>query len=223
MIDGTGEKVNLQHLPLESIKIFKNKGGSIPAMLNQALKECTGTYVHLLFPGEYYVWDNALKFMQKMIQGYRFPDLIYTPRRNRHHFGQPTLDLFPLTIKILKQGSVPWTVQWFFLRREALVMLGGFSEKYKIRWGYELLCRFFQAPTLTKAFVKRLLTDYEYRRPPSDWVWRQSKETARVSFKYFGLSYEIISWMMRNCLRLFRFSWKIIRASFWKKHVATAS
>jgi hypothetical protein len=157
--------------------------------------------------------------MKKMIQGYSFPDLIYTPRRVRHHFGQPTVDLNPLTIKKLKQGEVPWSLQAYWFRKEALLMLGGFSEKYQIEWGYDMLCRLFLAPTLRKAFVKRVLTDYEYRKVTPDWIWKQSLEIAHISFKYFGPTRYLFLWMIQNCLRLFRFSWKIIRASFWKKYV----
>lgn len=213
LVDGTNGKVNLAHLPIEGVKIIQSKGESTPAKLNRALKVCTGSYVHVLYPGEFYIWNEALKFMQKMIQGYHFPDLIYTPRRVRHRFGMATTDFFPLSTKILTRGDIPWSVQSCFFRREALVMMGGFSEKYKIRWGYELLCRFFRAPTLTKVYVKRLLTDYEYRRPPTDWLWKDSVQTARISLKYFGPSLQLIMWMVQNCVRVFLFGWKLLRSA----------
>ncbi len=221
LVDGTGGKVVLDHLPVEGVKIIRCPHSTFPKMMNQAMKEVSGEYLHFLLPGEFYIWDEALNFMRKMIQGYNYPDLVYTPRRVRHHFGQPTIDLFPLTTKILKRGDVHWSLQSYFFRRESLLMMGGFSEKYGIKWGYELICRFFLAPTLTKTYVKRVITDYEYRRLTPDWIWRESVETAHISFKYFGLSIQLIGWMMQNCLRLFHFSWRMIRSSFWKKYAST--
>jgi len=221
IVDGTGGRAVLAHLPVEGVKVLKCPGSCVPELLNLALEEASGKYVHFLFPGEFYAFDHALIFMKKMIKGYDFPDLIYTPRRVRHHFGQPTVDMFPVTIKILKLGKVPSSLQSYFFRREALLMLGGFSNKYAMAWGYDILCRFFLAPTLRKTFVRRVLTDYEYRRVRPEWIVKESLETARISFKYFGPSLQFFQWLMQNCLRLLSFSWKMVRASFWKRHVTT--
>lgn len=220
IVDGTGGKVVLDHLPVEGVKIIRSRQGSLPQMMNLAMKEVSGEYLHFLMPGEFYIWDEALNYMRKMIQGYNFPDLVYTPRRVRHHFGQPVMDLFPLTTKNLKRGEFHWSLQSYFFRRESLLMMGGFSEKYGIKWGYDVICRFFLASTLTKVYVKRLITDYEYRRETSNWIWKESVETAQISFKYFGLSGQLLAWMMQNCLRLFRFLWKMIRLSCWKKYAS---
>jgi len=218
IVDGT-RGVVLTNLPVEGVKVVKSVSERMGVMLNQGLKLASGEYVHFLFPGEFYASNQALVFIKKMIQGYHGPDLIYTPRRVRHQFGQPTVDLLSLSIKILKRGEVPWSLQANFFRKETLVMLGGFSGEYEIEWAYDLLCRLFLEPTLRKAFVKRVLTDYEYRKVSPDWILKQSLETARISFKHFGLTRYLFVWIMQNCLCLFRFLWRIIRASFWKKHV----
>lgn len=218
IVDGSKGTV-LSNLPVDNVQILKAEKGQIPAMLNQAVSVAKGEYIHFLFPGEFYATNEALVFMKEMIQGFGFPDLIYTPRRERHQFGQPTVDLSMLTLESLKRGDVPWSLQAYFFRAEALLMLGGFSETYQTEWGYDLLCRLFLTPSLRKAFVKRVLTDYEYRRGKPDWIWRRSIETAQISFKYFGPTRYLFSWMIQNCLRLLSFSWKIIRGSFWKKYV----
>lgn len=218
IVDGTKGTV-LSNLPVKNVRILKAEKRQIPAMLNQALRAAQGEYLHFLFPGEFYATNEALVFMKKKIEEHAFPDLIHTPRRERHQFGQPTVDLTMLTLESLKKGDVPWSLQAYFFRAEALLMLGGFSEAYQTEWGYDLLCRLFLAPSLRKAFVKRVLTDYEYRRAKPDWIWRRSVEMARISFKYFGPTRHLFSWLMQNCLRLFRYLWKIVRGSFWKTYV----
>jgi hypothetical protein len=218
IVDGS-RGVVLSNLPVEGVKLIKSMSERMGVMLNQGLMHASGEYIHYLFPGEFYASNQALVFIKKMIQGYHFPDLIYTPRRVRHQFGQPTVDLLPLTIPILKQAEVPWNLQAYFFRRETIVILGGFSDEYEIEWGYDLLCRLFLEPMLRKAFVKRVLTDYEYRKTTPDWIVRRSIETTRISFKHFGLTRYLFLWMMQNCLCLFRFSWRIVHASFWNKHV----
>lgn len=220
IVDGSKGRVSLQHLPLENVTILQSDSTNPSCMLNQALRVAKGHYIHCLMPGEFYMSKKALAFATKIIHAYDFPDLIYTARMVRHHFGQPTVDMQPLSVSDLKNGKVSPSLQSFWLHREAVVMLGGFNPKYEIQGGYDLICRFFQAPTLKKAFIRRILTDYEYRKPPSKYVLQYCLETLWISFKHFGPTLHLLTWLVQNCLSLFRFSWKIVRASFWKRHAA---
>ena len=215
------ESSMLAHLRLENVTIVETNESHLPLMVEKALKVAKGEYIHILQPGEFYIFSHALTFIAKMIHGHNFPDLIYTPRRMRHYFGQPTIDLNPLTIRHLKQGSMPASLQAFWFRRETMIMLGGLNKNYPIYSGYDLISRLFLAPTLRKVFVRRVLTDYEYRRAPSNWFWKGSLETLRISFKYFGPTPYLLYWIGQSYLRLFRYSWNTIRASFWKKHVTS--
>lgn len=218
IVDGTEGQLTLDHLPIQGATVLRAEKRAAPAMLNQALKVAKGEYIHVLLPGEFYAWNHALTFLTKMIRGHGCPDLIYSPQRQRHHFGQPTVDLQPLTLRNLKQGEISVSMQSYWIRRETLVVIGGFNESLPIQYGYDLICRLFLIPTIRKKFMKRILTDYEYRRDPPEQIWRQSVETARVSFKHFGLTRYLFLWVLQNCLRLFQFSWKMVRLSFWKKH-----
>lgn len=220
IVDGSKGKVSLHHLPLENVTILKSESSNPSCMLNQALSIAKGHYIHCLMPGEFYMAKKALVFATKIIHAYDFPDLIYTARLVRHSFGQPTVDMQPLSLADLKRGNASPSLQAFWLRREAIVMLGGFNPKYEIQSGYDAICRFFLAPTLRKAFVRRVLTDYEYRMPPSKYVFHSCLETFKISFTHFGPTLHLLTWLAQNCLRLCRFSWKIIRASFWKRHAA---
>jgi len=218
IVDGSKGKVPLNHLPLENVTIVQSASSNPACMLNQALKLAKGNYIHCMMPGEFYMSKKALAFATKIIHAYDFPDLMYTARMVRHSFGQPTVDINPLSIGDLKKGQAAPSLQPFWLRREALVMLGGFNPKYEIKSGYDVICRFFLAPTLKKAFVRRVLTDNEYRMPSSKYVLQSCFETFCVSFTHFGPTPHLFVWLVQNCLRLFRFSWKIIHASFWKRH-----
>ncbi len=216
IVDGSHGKVPLHHLSLENVKILQTHTSNLFAMINQALPLAQGNYIHCLGPGEFYMSQTALSFVMKMIQAYEFPDLVTTAWIVRHHFGQPTVKISPLEMEDLKNGQIHPSLHPFWFRKETLVMLGGFSEKYQIQGGYDLLVRFFEAPTLRKTFVKRVLTDYEYRKPPSKWILIQCLETFKVYFRYFGPTYYLFLWLLKNYLRLMRFFWITARAAFLK-------
>jgi hypothetical protein len=220
IVDASRGKVPLHHLPLENVIILQAESSNLSCMLNQALHIARGHYIHCMLPGEFYMSKKALAFATKIIHAYDFPDLMYTARMVRHSFGQPTVDMQPLLLTNLKKGQVSPSLQAFWFRREAIFMLGGFNKKYEIQSGYDTVCRFFLAPTLKKAFVRRILTDYEYRMLPSRYILQSCLETFWISFYHFGPTTHLFAWLVQNCLRLFRFSWKIVRASFWKRHVA---
>jgi hypothetical protein len=219
IVDGTKGKVHLHHLPVVNVQIVQTKSTNIFAMVNEVLPLAKGQYIHCMTPGEYYTSKKTLAFMMKIIHGYDFPDLLYTTRVVRHQFGQPSIDAQPLLVNDLKKGAIPTSMLPFWFRKETLLMLGGFNEKYVIQGGYDIICRYFLAPTLRKAFVRRILTDYEYRKQPSKWVIDQHLETFWISLGHFGPTRYLLSWLMQNCLRLFLFLWKIVRGSFWKRHV----
>jgi hypothetical protein len=220
IVDATKGKVPLHHLPFEGVTILTAKSSNGSSMLNQALAVAKGHYVHCMKPGEFYISKKALAFATKIIHAYDFPDLIYTARMVRHSLGQPTVDMRQLMLDDLKRGDITASLQPFWFRREALLMLNGFNPKYPIQGGFDLVCRCFIAPTLRKAFIRRILTDYEYRKAPTAWIVAQHLEIFWISFAHFGPSSHLLAWLFQNCLRLFRFSWRIVRASFWKKYAA---
>jgi hypothetical protein len=131
IVDGTKEGVDLSHLQLKQVKVLPACRPDTSAMLNQALAAAQGDYIHCLNPGEYYLSKKALSFAAKIIHAYDFPDLMYSAWMTRHHFGQPTVDFQPLAFNDLKKARMPPNLQPFWLRRETLLMLGGFSEKYR--------------------------------------------------------------------------------------------
>ena len=220
IIDGTKEGASLQHLPLEHVTVLRAKSLNPFAMFNEALALAKGMYIHFLNPGEFYIAKKTLAFMKKMIHAHDFPDLLNTDWMIRHSFGQPTVDTDPLQLCDLKRAHLPTSLQPFWLRKDSLLMLGGFQEKYTIQGGYDLICRYFKAPTLRKAFVRRIMTDYEYRKPSSKWIFHQWLETFWISLVHFGPSLYLLGWLIENALRLMRFSWKIFCCAFWKHHVA---
>jgi hypothetical protein len=220
IVDATEGKALLHHLSLDQVTVIPAQSDNLFAMLNLALKRARGQYTHILSPGEFYMSKKALAFVAKIIHAYDFPDLLYSARMMRHSFGQPTIDIYPIKENDLKGARIPTTLQPFWFRSQTLEMIGGFNEKYQIQGGFELICRYFQSPTLKKAFVKRVITDYEYRKPTPRWIIRQCLETFWISLAKFGPTLHLFAWLIQNCLRLFRFSWKIARIAFWKRHVA---
>ena len=215
MIDGTKHEIKV-----ENARIFAAASSNRFAMMNQGILQAKGEYLHFLNPGEFYISNHALAFMEKFIRGHDQPDLIYSGCMVRHSFGQPTVVLNPINLDNLEGGKVPVSLRAFWFQKETLQLMGRLSEKYEIEGGLDIICRIYHSKTLRKAHLRRILTDYEYRRPSSQWVIRQFWETFVILIRYFGLNFRLMKWMWQNYLRLVRWWWKMVKKAFWKQNVA---
>ena len=69
---------------------------------------------------------------------------------------------------------------------------------------------------MRKVFMRRILTDYEYRRFSAKKIIEQFWETLVIISKHFGLSKALIWWAAQNHLYLFRWWMKSVKSIFWK-------
>ncbi|MFI5333760.1 MAG: hypothetical protein ACHQT8_01175 [Chlamydiales bacterium] len=187
------------------------------AMKNEATSVAQGAYLHFLSPGEFYLSRHSLTFLAQFIEENFYPDLVSSGTIVKHSFSAPEILFESMSPKRLKRGSIVPTLQPFFFRKEVLVGLGGFRTFYREQSGFDLLCRFFRAPSLRKAFFKRVLTDYEYRPTSAKKIIRSFAETLVILFVHFGLSSALFAWLAKNQLRLFAWCWGGIKGAFRKR------
>jgi len=219
-INGTKLALTAPSLSHRGFRVLPAALGRRVAMMNQAIFEAKGDYLHFLSPGEFYISNHALSFMEKQIRAYGGPDLAYGGALLRRRYGQPEIFLQPIANDDLKGGSVPPSLHSYWLRKETLQIIGGFNEKFEVQPGLDLLCRIYVARTLRKIFVRRILTDVEYRRPPSKWVLRGLQETVRIVFFHFGFTGALFRLLWSNYLDLVRWWWKMVKTAFWREDAA---
>lgn len=186
------------------------------SMKNKGLMLARGKYLHFLDPGEFYMTCHALSLMRNFIEACDFPDLIYTGSVSRYSLSLPQVSIQQISEERLRGGDLPTSLQSYWFQKEALVALGGFNAAYEIQGGVDVICRFYLSPSYRKAFLKRILTDYEYRRLSPKKVIQQFIETLMIICRHFGLSKALVWWLAQNHLRLLKWWWRSIRGAFWK-------
>jgi hypothetical protein len=189
-------------------------------MMNKGTELAKGQYLHFLMPGEFYLSCHAFSFLEEFLAKNRYPDLLYGGCVIRHSLSTPQLVFKQMTEEDLKGGQMPSSLQTYWFRKEALLKIGPFNPHFKIQGGLDLICRFYLSKSTTKVFMRRILTDYEYRKSTSKKIIRQYLETLAIVFLYFGLSRALVWWIAQNHLRLLIWSLKNLKAAFWKKRAA---
>lgn len=220
IIDGTKRGLKLGSCSEEKTEIYPAAELNVFAMMNQGVLQAKGEYVHFLNPGEFYISRHVFSFVEKFISAYGELDMAYSGCFIRHQFGQPTVLFKQIALKDLQGARISNSLQAYWFRRETLQLIGLLSEKFEIQGGLEIICRIHSAKTLHKAFMRRILTDYEYRKPSSKWAVRHFWETLIIVFFHFGLSLDLFSLLGHYYLKLVRWWWKMLKTAFWKQNVA---
>jgi glycosyltransferase involved in cell wall biosynthesis len=155
-------------------------------MLNKGISLATGDYINFLFPGDFYLYRETLKFMMNLALDHEMPHLVFCGTLLRDGKSDVKTLYRHLNLKLLRRGQQPTSLQSCWFRRDTFAKIGNFNTDYKLRGGFDLLCRFCLGPGLKAVSKNRILTDYDLR-----WVTRQQIvqhffETMRVVFTYFG-------------------------------------
>lgn len=188
------------------------------SMMNKGISLAQGPYMHFLMPGEFYISRHAFSFVREFIEQQQQPDLVCCGSIIRHSFSPPQIILQNTTLEELKGSRLSASLQAYWFRKEALISIGKFNTGFEIQGGQDMICRFFLNPSMKVTFMRRILTDYEYRRPSPKKIIQQFWETLLIICRHFGLSKAVIWWAAQNHLRLFRWWIKSIKSAFWKSN-----
>lgn len=167
---------------------FYSAAGYRYEMLNKGISQAKGRYLNFLFPGDFYIYKETLRLMMGLALETDEPELLYCGtllRSGREGAGVKIL-LRELSLRLLKRGQQPTSLQSCWFREDVFGILGKFDTTYTLRGGYELMCRFVLHGGFNVCTTKRVLTDYDLRFITKEMVFRHFAETWRTIRKYFG-------------------------------------
>lgn len=184
-IDRTLEIVKSYRDP--KIRLYSVSGSNRYEMINKGLSIATGEYINIIFPGDYYIYDGTLERMMGFAIRNELPDLVYCGCLLREADREVKILNRPLTIKLLKAGQQPTSLQSIWFKKNVFHELGKFNTNYSLRGGYEFLCRFIQSNhQLTVKGAPYVLVDYDLRNITRHMVIEHFYETWKSVYHYFG-------------------------------------
>lgn len=202
---------------LEIVKSFRNEkvrlcsisGSSRYEILNKGIAIAKGTYINFLFPGDFYIHVETLMSMMKLGHENGTPDLIYCGCLLREASKDVKILYRLLSIKLLKRGQQPTSLQSCWFKTTLFDLLGKFDTSLTQRGGFDFLCRFMLHGSLTFSSTKRVLTDYDLRGVTKKMVIRHFYETGTIVFRHFGAA-TTLKWLFRqnDTRRYFQQAWK---------------
>ena len=199
----------------ERIRLYSIPGYQRYEMLNKGISQAKGEYINCLFPGDFYIHQKTLVQIMEAALDDEKPSLVYCGTLIRDGKSDPKVLFRPLSLKLLKKGQQPTSLQSCWFRRDTLRNLGKFNTSYQMRGGFELMCRFGLTTGLRERSVSRVLTDYDLRLVTRSMVWCHFTETLRTLYSFFGII-PTIKWLFvqKDFSRIIHIWWKSIKTAF---------
>lgn len=179
----------------EKIRIYSVTSSKRYEILNKGISQALGEYINFLFPGDFYIYRETLKTMMTLVLENRKPQLVYCGTLLRDGKSEVKTLFRPLTLELLKKGQQPTSLQSCWFKAEAFHELGKFNPSFRLRGGFEFMCRFCLKKDFRVIATHRVLSDYDLRWVTRRMVLRHFWETMRTLSKYFG-AFTTLTWLL---------------------------
>lgn len=218
VVDGGSEDRTLEIIKGfrdDRIKIFSVSSHARYEMLNKGISQATGQYICFLFPGDFYIHNDTLRYMMSVALENELPHLVYCGTLIRDGRREVKILFRGLNDRSLQRGNQPTSLQSCWFRKEVFQEIGKFDPNYTLRGGFDLFCRFAKTRNLRHCSTYRILTDYDLRLVSRGMILRHFWETLLTVFKYYGLLAAFL-WLFRqkDTSRFFRLWFRSFRVAF---------
>lgn len=183
-------------------------------MLNKGISQAVGSYINFLFPGDYYIYKETLKFMMALALDHHKPQLLFCGTLIRDGKNEPKVNFSHLSLRLLRMGEQPTALQSCWFRSDTFDIVGKFDPDYKLRTGYEWMCRFALAGDLKALSCRRILIDYERKVLSKNALKNHFMDTFFIIYRYFG-ALATIKWLFvqRDWMNFLKVWWRSLKYS----------
>ena len=155
-------------------------------MLNKGIFLAKGLYINFMFPGDYYLQKETFQIMMQLAHSKDWASLVYCGCLIREGEKEAESLFRNFNLEQLKHGRQPTSLQSIWFHREVFQEIGKFDTRYKLRGGFDLMCRFIKNEGLTHPGTKRILTDYDLRAVSKEMLMCHFRETGKIIHSNFG-------------------------------------
>lgn len=169
----------------EKLQVFSITNCERYEMINKGLTQASGEYINFIFPGDFYLYSETLKYMMSLALQNNKPDLVYCGTLLRDSKAEVKTLFRELNLELLKKGQQPTSLQSCWFKTDAVRNLGKFNPSYSLRGGFDLMCR-FELQKLKHVGITRILIDYDLRAISRTMITQHFLETMKTLYRYFG-------------------------------------
>lgn len=198
-------------------RIYAVKTPHFPEMMNRGISLATGQYITFLFPGSFYLNDQALLLMAQAIHRGNFPDMLYAGTIQKQIGRQGNLIHETFSENLLKRGILPTTLLASWFHQNLIEKIGKFNTHYSSRTDFDFFCRISKKENVRVKRLEHVLVDYDYGVFSYARQVRIFQEIGRVIFSQFGFFCFLRYLVKLRFLKLSRLFLRFFRKKLAKK------
>ncbi|MBA3721018.1 MAG: glycosyltransferase [Parachlamydiaceae bacterium] len=206
----------LQSYEGDVVKLASMTEYNVYKMINMGLFMAKGEYINIIFPGDFYIHRHTLLDIMNHSLENQKPDLVYCGTLLRDGKTEVKFLYRELSLDYLRVGQQPTSLQGCWFKRNVFNVLGGFRTDFKLRGGFDFLCRFYLSKKFSFSGLHRALTDYDLRWVTSRMVVNHFRETMKTIYRYFG-AWTVMHWLLKqkDTGRFFRLWFRRVKIAFF--------
>lgn len=184
-------------------------------MINKGISQAQGLYINILYPGDFYIHHFALKQIICSALDHNLPQLVYCGSLLRDGRTDVKILFREFNLKLLYNGQQPTSLQACWFKSEVFQKIGKINTVYKLRGGFDLLCRFCLEKDFHAVATDRILTDYDLHFVTQRLVMLHFVETFRILTHYFGM-WKALRWVLiqKDSLRFIKLWFRSMKVAF---------
>lgn len=155
-------------------------------MMNRGISLASGKYVTVLLPGSFYLSCDALRSMASLAIRHDYPELLYCGSMQREGMRSPRMIYHTFDPQALQRGGHLTNLCASLFRRDLFDKLGKFRPEYKVRSGFDFLCRFAEHPEFRVASMPHVYVDFDFGHFTYRKLLKWATETFTILRVHYG-------------------------------------
>ena len=189
-------------------KTIDTEEKQLDKLIQLGLDASSGDYVHVLLPGQYYLFPSALDVVSEFIADELQPDVVMS---GWMHVGQVFFET--RVPNLLKKGFYPITLQNYWVKRSLFTDVGGFNADYDYRGKFDFFCRLYKKNYHWRT-LKRVLTDSHRLISEPKAPIKESQEMLTIINKHFGPIAALGWWCTQNQIAFLKTLFRKLKKAF---------
>lgn len=186
---------------------------NLSEMINRGVALATGHYLSVIYPGSFYINDQAYDIFVEALIDSDFPDFIYSGFVGRDE--EMRGDDFSL--KTMKRGFFPTTFGACWIKTDFFLKLGKLNPNYHVRFMFDLLARIVLFPQKTVKRLDRKLVYFDITQFLSKaQELAQLSETWKILKKSFGVKVALKWFFTLRFVLLTKLLWRILKGKVFE-------
>jgi len=208
LVDPVGEVI--EHYFPSITRHYTTVSNNLFLRMNKGVTLAQGEYIHFLLPGEFYNSELVFVTLSEEIHEKGHPECLISAILLRE-MGRRVPPIHYPSLQGMEEAPRHASLLPYFFKRELFAKIGRITPRYWFQGNFDFLCRISKKEEISKAYIKRVVTDYELSKFSPVAAIQEAIERLKIVYQHFGFGRAMIWWIAQNHIQFFKWWWRSVK------------